>query len=124
MLAVFTILTCHSFSTRNIKQLFDIVHDDQTPADSDLDEIRAKFYDSPFRSPQFRVCKEILNGRYLCGASPSSSEVRDDIFFVAPCGFGKSLCFVVAAHALGGITVRSGVYASSTLYYRLTLTSF
>lgn len=119
-------LTCHSFSTRNVKQLIDIVHDDQTPADQVLDGIRAKFYDSPFRSPQYRVCKEILNGRHECGAYPVSIEIRDDIFFVAPCGFGKSLCFVVAANALRGITVRfflRGVHVSSTLYYQLMLTS-
>jgi superfamily II DNA helicase RecQ len=52
---------------------------------------------------QQRVCLELLNGRY---AQSSKSELRHDVFFSAPCGFGKSLSFVAVATILGGITVR------------------
>lgn len=54
-------------------------------------------------SSQQRVCLELLNGRYT---QSSKSELRHDVFFSAPCGFGKSLSFVAVATILGGITVR------------------
>jgi hypothetical protein len=45
-----------------------------------------------FRHPQGSVCLEAVAS---C----------NDIFFVAPCGFGKSVCFVIPAVQMGGITL-------------------
>jgi superfamily II DNA helicase RecQ len=76
----------------------EIIHHDRTyipEADPRLNEIRAMFYDSPFRSLQDGVCRELTR-----------ENRRREVFFVAPCGLGKSLCFVVAAYALKKITVR------------------
>ena len=70
--------------------------------DSSLERIKSQFYkDIGFNSSQYQVCLELLKGRHPA----SKGKKRHDIFFSAPCGFGKSLCFVVAAYALGGITV-------------------
>lgn len=70
--------------------------------DSSLEHIKSQFYkDIHFNSSQYQVCLELLKGRHPA----SKGKKRYNIFFSAPCGFGKSLCFVVAAYALGGITV-------------------
>lgn len=67
-------------------------------------EARLKpFYnDIDLRASQQRVCMELLKGRH---AHSATLESRCDVFFSAPCGFGKSLCFVAMATILGGITV-------------------
>lgn len=66
-----------------------------------LENIKNRFYKVDFHSSQYHVCLEVLKGRHPA----SEGKMRNDVFFSAPCGFGKSLCFVVAAYALGGITV-------------------
>jgi hypothetical protein len=45
-----------------------------------------------FRHPQGSVCLEAVTS-------------SNDIFFVAPCGFGKSVCFIIPAVHMGGITL-------------------
>lgn len=84
----------------------DIVVLDEDPekkciVDSSLECIKSQFYSFGFRSCQYQVCMELLKGRH----HSSPGMMRHDVFFSAPCGYGKSLCFVVAAYALGGLTV-------------------
>jgi hypothetical protein len=56
---------------------------------------------------------EVLKGRHSISEGPK----RNDIFVAAPCGFGKSLCFVISVYALGGITVCYKSYlVCATLY--------
>jgi superfamily II DNA helicase RecQ len=67
-------------------------------------EARVKeiYGDVYLRTSQYRVCMELLSGRH---AQTTTAFKRHDVFFSAPCGFGKSLSFVAAATMLGGITV-------------------
>ena len=68
----------------------------------DIGERIKPFYgDVNLRASQRRVCMELLNGRH----TQSTALPRYDVFFSAPCGFGKSLSFVATAIILGGITV-------------------
>lgn len=104
--------------------LIDIVNDDDTQVDSELDRIRSKYYDSPFRPLQYRVLYEIVKGRLPKVTRMARTEVRDDVFFIAPCGYGKSLCFVIASQALGKVTVRGLVVHSSRRQILHPLSSF
>jgi hypothetical protein len=66
-----------------------------------LENVKSQFYNFGFRSSQYQVCMELLKGRH----PRIEGKMRSDVFFSAPCGFGKSLCFVVSAYTLGRITV-------------------
>jgi hypothetical protein len=80
-----------------------VVHDTYKKIQVDplLENIKSQFFNFGFHSSQYQVCMELLKGR-----NPASNEKRrNDVFFSAPCGCGKSLCFVVSAYALGGVTV-------------------
>jgi len=61
--------------------------------EGELDRHRIALGYPVLRPLQKLVCAEAIN-------SP-----RRDLFLVAPCGYGKSLCFALAGKALGGITV-------------------
>jgi hypothetical protein len=99
----------------------DIVVVDDSPetafyVDASLEQIKARFCDFGFRLSQYKVCIELLKGRH----HSSPGIVRHDVFFSAPCGFGKSLCFAVATCALGGITV-SFIHCHAYLLSLLTV---
>ena len=70
----------------------------------DIEAIIKPFYgDVNLRAAQQRVCMELLKGRH----GQSAAKQRYDVFYSAPCGFGKSLCFVALATLFRGITVCS-----------------
>lgn len=74
----------------------------------ELKQIIAKFYPFDLHTSQYMVCMELLKGRHYL----SQGKMRFDVFFAAPCGFGKSLCFVAVAYALKGITVCCSIFLS------------
>lgn len=57
-----------------------------------LDDHRKALRYPAFTNPQGQVCDAILRN-------------ERDVVFLAPCAFGKSLCFAIPARAMGGITV-------------------
>lgn len=68
----------------------------------DIETMMKPFYgDINLRTSQQRVCMELLKGRH----DQSAAKPRYDVFYAAPCGFGKSLCFVAMATLFRGITV-------------------
>ena len=67
------------------------------------EQLKQHYGDVKLRTSQHRLCYELLKGRHA--EFDPASERRYDVFYSAPCGFGKSLCFVAAATMLKGITV-------------------
>jgi superfamily II DNA helicase RecQ len=57
-----------------------------------LEMVRDSLGYPPFKVPQESVCWEAVTS-------------TNDIFFVAPCGFGKSACFTIPAVISGGLTL-------------------
>jgi hypothetical protein len=81
---------------------------------NDLKAILKKInYAMDLRVLQCKVCMEVLKGRH----SSFKGTKRNDIFVSAPCGFGKSLCFILSAYALGGITVRICIIAQQMVIF-------
>jgi superfamily II DNA helicase RecQ len=74
--------------------------------DETLEQYKKEFYqDISLRALQGQVYKEIVRDRNANGKSPCTKQTRDDVFFIARCGYGKTLCFVLASQFLKGITV-------------------
>jgi superfamily II DNA helicase RecQ len=74
--------------------------------DETLEQYKKEFYqDISLRALQGQVYKEIVRDRNANGNSPCTKRTRDDVFFTARCGYGKTLCFVLASQFLKGITV-------------------
>ena len=77
-------------------------HEYETLEGLDIKAMIKPFYDDVnLRTSQHRVCMELLKGRSI----QLAATLRYDVFYSAPCGFGKSLCFVAMATLLQGITV-------------------
>ena len=100
-------LTCFAL-TFTFKSKIDIVLVDEHKCQK-LDGLDFEAQLEPFygkikmRLSQQKVCQELLKGRH---AQLATSDIRNDVFYSAPCGYGKSLSFVAVASILGGITVR------------------
>lgn len=77
-------------STR-LTEHVDIIQQSAKPSRA-LEDIRKSLNYPPFRHPQGAVCQHAVT-------------TDDDIYFVAPCGFGKSMCFTIPAVKSGGITL-------------------
>jgi superfamily II DNA helicase RecQ len=78
-----------------------------------LEQYKKEFYqDITLRALQGQVYKEIIRDRSANGNSPYTNCTRDDVFFIARCGYGKTLCFVLASQYLKGITVSGQCHKS------------
>jgi superfamily II DNA or RNA helicase len=74
--------------------------------DDTLEHYKKEFYQGiSLRALQGQVFKEIVRDRNATGNSPYTKHTRDDVFFIARCGYGKTLCFVLASQYLKRITV-------------------
>lgn len=69
------------------------------------EQLKQHYGDVNLRTSQHRLCYELLKGRHAEFEIEQATKPRYDVFYSAPCGFGKSLCFVAAATILKRITV-------------------